>query len=46
MAREGAGAGGFSFSTVLLELTADADMVGRLQVLAKLVKVVGVHARE
>jgi hypothetical protein len=38
MVRQGAGASGFSFTTVLLELTADADMVGGLQVLGKLVK--------
>jgi hypothetical protein len=38
MVREGAGAGGFSFSTVLSGLTADADMAGGLQVHGQLVK--------
>ncbi|XP_020148699.1 pentatricopeptide repeat-containing protein At4g33170-like [Aegilops tauschii subsp. strangulata] len=38
MAREGAGADGFSFSTVLSGLTADADTVSGLQVHGQLVK--------
>uniref|UniRef100_A0ACD5WR87 Uncharacterized protein n=1 Tax=Avena sativa TaxID=4498 RepID=A0ACD5WR87_AVESA len=38
MAREGAMADGFSFSTVLSGLTADADMAGGLQVHGQLVK--------
>ncbi|KAE8778331.1 pentatricopeptide repeat-containing protein [Hordeum vulgare] len=38
MARECAGADGFSFSTVLSGLTADADMVSGLQVHGQLVK--------